>query len=141
MQTTRATMIGHVGCCSRRDWLFPRGDYSWHGTTPGTGLLLARDTGLLCWSLDTAMRSFQTFSMALGARQALHALISFSCLPSTLAPYAYEVFLTNIFQASVGHTLGSEHRIFKITIISLTDLILTTAMLIHSPASLQVLNN
>ena len=28
-------MIGHLGCCSRRDWLFPRGDYSWHGTTPG----------------------------------------------------------------------------------------------------------
>ena len=40
LQTTCATMIGHVGCCSLRDWSFHRGDYSWHGTTPG------RDTGL-----------------------------------------------------------------------------------------------
>ena len=34
-------------------------------------------TGLLCWSLGTAMRSFRTSPMTLCARQALHALISF----------------------------------------------------------------
>ena len=30
-----------------------------------------------------------------------------TCFPSILVPYAYEVFLTNIFQSSIGHTLGS----------------------------------
>ena len=60
---------------------------------------------------------------------------------SILAPYAYEVFLTKIFQSSIGHTLGSELRIFKISSISSTDLIITTAMLIHSAASFQVLKN
>ena len=64
-----------------------------------------------------------------------------TCLPNILAPYAYEVFLTNIFQSSIGDTFGSELRIFKISIISSTDLIITTAMLIHSAASLQVLKN
>ena len=66
-----------------------------------------------------------------------------TCLPSLLSPYAYEVFLTKIFQSSIGHThdLGSELRIFKISIISSTDLIITTAMLTHSAASLQVLKN
>ena len=34
-------------------------------------------TGLLCWSLSTAMISFRTFPIAQGAGQALHALISF----------------------------------------------------------------
>ena len=29
LHTTRVIMIGHVGCCSRRDWSFPIGDYSW----------------------------------------------------------------------------------------------------------------
>ena len=41
-----------------------------------------------------------------------------TCLPSILAPYSYEVFLTKLFQSSVGHTLGSELRIFKINSIS-----------------------
>ena len=64
-----------------------------------------------------------------------------TCLPSILAPYAYEVFLTKLCQSSIGPTLGSELRIFKISSISSTDLIITTAMLIHSAASLQVLKN
>ncbi len=34
-------------------------------------------TGVLCWSLVTARRIFRTFPMAEGARQDLHALISF----------------------------------------------------------------
>ncbi len=64
-----------------------------------------------------------------------------TCLPSILAPHAYEVFLTKIFQSSVGHTLVSELWIFKISSISSTDLIITTARLNNSAASLQVLNN
>ena len=60
-------------------------------------------------------------------------------LPSILAPYAYEVFLTKTFQSAIGHSLGSELRIFKFSNISSTDLIITTAMLIHAAASLQVL--
>ena len=35
LHTKRVIMIGHVGCCSRRDWSFPIDDYSWHGTTLG----------------------------------------------------------------------------------------------------------
>ena len=88
-------------------------------------------TGLLCWSLGTATRSFRTFPIALGAIQALHALISFrnsTCRTnevvvsrhtsiehrdlftySILTPYAYEVFLTKIFQSSIGHTLGGQN--------------------------------
>ncbi len=62
-------------------------------------------------------------------------------LPSILAPYAYEVFLTKIFQSAIGYSLGSELRIFKISSISSTDLIITTAMFIHAAASLQVLKN
>ena len=67
-----------------------------------------------------------------------------TCLPRILTPYyAYEVFLTKIFQSSIGHTLGSELlSIFKISGISSTDLIITTAMLIQSAASLhEVLKN
>ena len=64
-----------------------------------------------------------------------------ACLPTILAPYAYEVFLIKIFQSSISHTLGSELGIFKISSISSTNLIITTAMLIHSAASLQVINN
>ena len=32
-------------------------------------------------------------------------------LPTLLGPYAYEVFLTKLFQSSIGHTLGSDLRI------------------------------
>ncbi len=64
-----------------------------------------------------------------------------TCFLSILVPYAYEVFLTKIFQSSIGHTLGSELRIFKISSISSNDFIITTAVLIHSAGSLQVLNN
>ena len=62
-------------------------------------------------------------------------------LPSILAPYAYEVFLTKIFQSSIGHNLGSELMISKISSISWTDLIITTAKLIHLAVSLQDLKN
>ena len=62
-------------------------------------------------------------------------------LPYWCPPYAYEVFLIKIFQSSISHTLGSELRIFKISSISSTNLIITTAMLIRSAASLQVLTN
>ncbi len=51
-----------------------------------------------------------------------------TCLPSILAPYAYEVFLPKICQSSIGHTLGPGVRIFKISSISPTDIIIITAI-------------
>ena len=120
-------------------------------------------TGLLCSSLGTAMRSFRTISDGTGGEagppcidlvqehhvpermkgMSLDTLASntVTCFLSILVPYAYEVFLTKIFQSSIGHTLGSELRIFKISSMSSTDHVITTAILIHSAASLQVFKN
>ena len=49
-------------------------------------------------------------------------------LHSTHAPYAYKVFMAKIFQSSIAHTFASEIRTFKISSVSSTDLIITTAI-------------
>ena len=108
-------------------------------------------TGLLCWSLGTGHEKLPNVSDGTGNEagrkcidlvQEPHvpermkglsvetsASNTWTYLPSIPALYAYEVFLTKIFQSSIGHTLGSELRIFKTSSISSTDLIITTAML------------
>ena len=68
LQTTRVMMIGHVGCCSRRDWSFPVGDHSWHGTTPGPWHRTTSDAQhptvdpQFCW-FDPVLISFQSVKL------------------------------------------------------------------------------
>ena len=56
-----------------------------------------------------------------GSREATSA-------PFIQAPYAYKVFMANVCQSSIGHTFGSEFSTFKISSISSTDIIITSAI-------------
>ena len=73
------------------------------------------------WTYQHRMQGFGSLCQERGASRET------TSLPTIHVPYAYEVFPTKICQSLIDRTFGSEIRTFKISSVSSTDLIITTA--------------